>query len=120
MLPPIENLLDKLIIHKGGSYTGAKLSTPSYSPSENFILYQNYPNPFNPTTTINFSVPHLSTVSIFIFNIRGEFIEEVINDIYDPGNYTVRLNADRYANGIYLYRLATDHSVHTKKFIIIK
>ncbi len=31
---------------------------PAESPNE-FRLYQNYPNPFNPSTTINYSIPHI-------------------------------------------------------------
>ncbi|SVD69121.1 uncharacterized protein METZ01_LOCUS421975, partial [marine metagenome] len=69
---------------------------------DKFHLYQNYPNPFNPSTSINFSVPSMALVSISIYNIRGEFIEQLVNDIYQPGNYSVNLHAAEYASGIYL------------------
>jgi len=87
---------------------------------ENFALHQNYPNPFNPTTNIQFSVPNLSPVSISIYNLRGEFVEYLVNDVYEPGNYTIHLNAGDYFSGIYFYRLQTDNSILERKFIIIK
>ena len=87
---------------------------------DNIQLHQNFPNPFNPTTNIQFSVPNLSPVSISIYNIRGEFIEYLVNGVYEPGNYTMHLDAGDYFSGIYFYRLQTENSILTRKFIIIK
>ena len=112
--------IDKLVIHNGGNYTGDDLSNSFDLVPKNFVLHQNYPNPFNPTTNIQFSVPNLSPVSISIYNLRGEFIEYLVNDVYEPGNYTMHLDAGDYSSGIYFYRLQTDNSVFTRKFIIIK
>ena len=112
--------IDKLVIHNGGNYTGDDLSNSFDLLPGNFVLYQNYPNPFNPTTNIQFSVPNLSPVSISIYNVRGEFIEYLVNEVYKPGNYTMHLDAGDYSSGIYFYRLQTDNSVITRKFIIIK
>ncbi|NWJ43172.1 T9SS type A sorting domain-containing protein [Marine Group I thaumarchaeote] len=112
--------IDKLVIHNGGNYTGDDLSNSFDLLPKNFVLHQNYPNPFNPTTNIQFSVPNLSPVSISIYNLRGEFIEYLVNDVYEPGNYTMHLDAGDYSSGIYFYRLQTDNSVFTRKFIIIK
>jgi len=112
--------IDKLVIHKGGNYSSIDLSNSFGVIPENFVLHQNFPNPFNPTTNIQFSVPNLSPVSISIYNLRGEFVEYLVNDVYEPGNYTMHLNAGDYSSGIYFYRLQTDNSILTRKFIIIK
>ena len=112
--------IDKLVIHNGGNYTGNDLSNSFDLLPGNFVLHQNYPNPFNPTTNIQFSVPNLSPVSISIYNVRGEFIEYLVNDVYEPGNYTMHLDAGDYSSGIYFYRLQTENSILTRKFIIIK
>ena len=87
---------------------------------DKFTLEQNLPNPFNPETRINFSVPHLSPITISIYNLKGELIEELINDIYEPGNYKVNFNATGYASGIYFYRLKTGFGNYTRKLMIIK
>ena len=112
--------IDKLVIHNAGHYTGNDLSNSLDLLPENFVLYQNYPNPFNPTTNIQFSVPNFSPVSISIYNVRGEFIKYLVNDVYEPGNYTMHLDAGDYSSGIYFYRLRTENSILTRKFIIIK
>lgn len=73
-----------------------------FTPKE-FILYQNYPNPFNPTTTIKYSLPVESLVSIYIFNALGEVIEELVSKVQSSGNYEVTWNAQNYSSGIYYY-----------------
>ena len=112
--------VNSLTMYRSGEYTLTNLSNKDYILPDNYTLEQNYPNPFNPSTNINFSIPYLSLVSISIFNIRGELIEELVNNIYEPGNYITRFNAAKYSSGIYFYRLQADNSVYTKKFIIIK
>ena len=47
---------------------------------ENFILAQNYPNPFNPTTTISFTLPQKSTISLGIYDAGGRLIRELVNE----------------------------------------
>ena len=111
--------IDYIKIMKG-SETLYNVADILYMLPENIQLHQNYPNPFNPTTSIKFSIPTNSTVSISTYNIRGEFIEELINDTYEPGDYEIIFNAVKYASGIYLYRLKANNSVITKKIIIVK
>ncbi len=112
--------IDKLVIHRGMHYIGTDLSNSSNFVPEYFVLHQNFPNPFNPTTNIRFSASSISPISISIYNIRGEWIEEIVNGVYGPGYYTVRFDAGEYASGIYLYRMETENLVQTKKFMIIK
>ena len=112
--------IDYIKIMKGSETPLTNTSDMSSFLPDNIQLHQNYPNPFNPATNIQFSVPNLSPVSISIYNLRGEFIEYLVNDVYEPGNYTMHLDAGDYSSGIYFYRLQTDNSVFTRKFIIIK
>ncbi|UCD93473.1 MAG: T9SS type A sorting domain-containing protein [Candidatus Zixiibacteriota bacterium] len=90
-----------------------------------FDLRQNYPNPFNPSTTIEFSVPVRSTVAVTICNILGETVVELINGIYEAGNYSVIWDGTdargrMAASGIYLYRVTTGSSTLAKKMLLIK
>ena len=112
--------IEDLTLYSSGDYNTNNLSHLVQVLPNQFLLEQNYPNPFNPTTNINFSVPSMALVSVSIYNIRGEFIEQLVNDIYEPGHYSVNLYVEEYASGIYLYQLKADNSVYTKKFIIIK
>jgi hypothetical protein len=90
-------------------------------------LNANYPNPFNPTTTIVFSVGAISTshVSIDIYNIRGQHVRKLVDDVYTDGEHSVVWNgtdeAGRdVASGIYFYRMKTDDFSETRRMILLK
>ena len=75
-----------------------------------FELLQNYPNPFNPTTTIPYRIAERSIVSIEIYNVLGQHIVTLVNDIREAGFYEVMWNgfntAGQYsASGVYFYIL---------------
>jgi hypothetical protein len=62
----------------------------------------NYPNPFNPSTKIKYSVPLESRINILIYNILGEKIDELVNEIQLPGNYEMNWSGNNHPSGIYL------------------
>jgi len=84
------------------------------------FLEQNYPNPFNPTTTIMYSIPEISKVSLTLFNLLGQEIITLVNDEKPAGNYSVNLNAVNLSSGVYFYRLKAGNFVETKKMILLK
>ena len=86
----------------------------------NYSLSQNYPNPFNPTTTINYSIPKRSQVSIIIYNAIGEEVEELVDDIQSTGNYKVIFNGRNLTSGIYYYQIKAGEYLETKKMLLIK
>lgn len=74
--------------------------------SRSFSLEQNYPNPFNPTTSIRFSLPANSTVSLTVFDISGRKVATILNNENMPqGNHIHSFDASNLASGTYLYRL---------------
>ncbi len=68
-----------------------------------YALYQNYPNPFNPSTTINYSLPFESNVTINIYNSLGERVSTLVNAVYNAGNHEITFDASNLASGIYFY-----------------
>ncbi len=56
-------------------------------------LEQNYPNPFNPGTTIQFSVPEATHLSIEIYNTLGQKIRTLANAEYTTGIYSLSWDA---------------------------
>ncbi len=69
-----------------------------------YTLGQNYPNPFNPATTINFSVPTQSRVSIEVFDLLGQKVATLVNDIRQAGSHQIAWAAN-VPSGIYFYRM---------------
>jgi beta-glucosidase len=87
---------------------------------ERFNLKNNYPNPFNPNTTIEFTLPIASEVTLSIFNILGEEITTVVSERLSPGEYKYKWKADKLSSGVYLYQLKTEEFIKTKKMILMK
>ena len=92
-----------------------KILTP-----KSFNLSQNYPNPFNPATTILFSIPKTSHVTLKIYDVMGREVKTLIKQKFEQGNYEVFWNAENLASGTYFYRLKTDDFEQTKKMTLIK
>ena len=83
-------------------------------------LYNNYPNPFNPATTIDYSVPKSSLVTIKIYDVLGREVKTLVNGEKIPGNYSVIFNDSNLPSGIYFYRMQAGSFVSTKKMILLK
>ncbi len=91
-----------------------------------YSLKQNYPNPFNPSTSIAFSIPIESKVSLIIYDIIGKEVTKITSGIKNAGNYSIIFNAKGLSSGIYFYTLqanSLDGKVNfreTKKLVLIK
>jgi hypothetical protein len=83
-------------------------------------LVQNYPNPFNPVTTIKFEIPKKSFVSLKVYNLLGEEIEELAGGVFLTGVHSVIFDASRLASGIYFYKMRANNFLQTKKMFFIK
>jgi hypothetical protein len=81
---------------------------------------QNYPNPFNPTTSINYSIPKASSVSLKVYDIIGNEVATLVNEFKNPGNYLVQFDASKLSSGVYFYRIQADDFTSTKKLLLLK
>ncbi len=107
-------------IDNDGAYEFSDVVDVNVGTPESYSLSQNYPNPFNPTTTINYSLPLDSRVTINIYSITGELVRSLVNEDKSAGSYSVELNASDLASGTYFYRLIANDFVQTKKMLLIK
>ena len=85
-----------------------------------FALEQNYPNPFNPNTMIRFSVPQNSMVNIKVYNIVGQEVAEIVNDVKTSGRYEISFEANGLASGIYLVKMQAGDFTSTIKMTLLK
>lgn len=85
-----------------------------------FSLSQNFPNPFNPSTTIKYSVPQSSNVVIKLFDVLGNEIETLVNEVKPAGTYEITWSSANLPSGVYFYQLKAGDFVQTKKMLLIK
>ncbi|MBU0984841.1 MAG: T9SS type A sorting domain-containing protein [candidate division Zixibacteria bacterium] len=85
-----------------------------------FELAQNYPNPFNPTTTIEFSLPTASRVTVSVYNILGQEVATPADGRFDAGVHRIEFDGAELPSGIYFYRMTWENAAVTKKMILLK
>ena len=85
----------------------------------------NYPNPFNPVTTITYELSAQATVSLTIYNVRGQKIRDLVrseqrsglNNIVWDGRDDQRRDV---ASGVYFARLQAGATVITRRMLLIR
>lgn len=87
---------------------------------DGYSLGQNYPNPFNPVTTISFSLPNASVARLDIYNIRGQRVATLVNELLDAGDHVITWDASNLASGVYLYRLEAGVFSEVRKMTLLK
>ncbi|MCB0726388.1 MAG: FG-GAP repeat protein [Ignavibacteriae bacterium] len=87
---------------------------------DKFSLSQNYPNPFNPVTNLEFGISELGLVTIKVYNAVGREVVTLVNEVKEPGYYTIKFNAANLASGVYFYRMTAGDFSAVKKFILLK
>ena len=85
-----------------------------------YKLEQNYPNPFNPVTKIRFAIPGSSNVKLFVYDVTGRLVSELVNGELNAGEYETNFNAAEFTSGVYFYTMQAGNFKETKKLVIIK
>ena len=87
---------------------------------DKFALEQNYPNPFNPSTTIKYSIPNQTNVTIKVFDVLGCEVTTLVNEEKPAGTYEVTYDASGFSSGVYFYKLKAGNYVETKEMILLR
>lgn len=103
------------------SYGSPTVYTPEPETPARFTLEQNHPNPFNPSTRISYAVEALGLVDLKVFNLLGQEVATLVNEVKPAGKYTVDFNAEGLGGGVYFYRLSTEGGFsETRKMILLR
>jgi hypothetical protein len=83
-------------------------------------LQQNYPNPFNPSTQIRYSVATSGHVSLKVFNVLGQEVASLVDEVQTAGSHEVRFDAAALPNGTYFCRMKSAGFEETQKMLLLK
>ncbi|MGA2623723.1 MAG: T9SS type A sorting domain-containing protein [Bacteroidota bacterium] len=108
-------LLDDLSFGPAVSVDELPITVPT-----SFELSQNYPNPFNPTSTISYSLPQKSFVTLKLYDLLGREVRTLVNGEQEPGKYLRIVDANDLPSGVYFYRLHAGKYTDIKKMLLLK
>ena len=101
--------------YSGGTSVVEEMDAPS-----NISLEQNYPNPFNPQTTIRFNLDMPGKVSLSVYNLLGQKVAVLANEVFSAGTHQRTFNAANFPSGVYMYRLEFNGVQLTRKMTLLK
>ena len=87
---------------------------------------KNHPNPFNPETTISYSISEESNVELSVYNIKGQKVRTLVNNIIERGNHSIiwkgiNDSGNSVATGVYFYKLSVNNKIKAvKKCLMLK
>jgi hypothetical protein len=90
-----------------------------------FALGQNYPNPFNPTTKMTVAVPKAAMVEIVVYNILGQKVRTLVNEVKPAGYHTIEWNGKSdvgsiVPSGVYFMRMVSGSFTKVNKLLMLK
>jgi len=114
-----------LTLEEGTLHTvGVAENQDSAIPTE-FALFQNYPNPFNPVTTFQYQLPKAEHVTLTIYNLMGQKVRTLVNEVKQPGSYKIEWNGKNsyqvdVGTGLYVVRMEAGEFTESKKILLMK
>lgn len=91
----------------------------------NLFSLENSPNPFTDKTIIHYSISDRTNVLLVIYNVTGEKIRLLTNELQNPGSYSVvwdkrDSNGQTMPAGVYFCRLEAEGYKNTAKMTVIR
>ncbi|MCF7920923.1 MAG: T9SS type A sorting domain-containing protein [Candidatus Cloacimonetes bacterium] len=83
-------------------------------------VFNAYPNPFNPETTITYQLAAAERVKFDVYNVRGQKVSVLLDEIQDTGQHSFSWNAEGLTSGIYYIRMTSGAVMENRKIVLIK
>jgi hypothetical protein len=113
----VQEVFDHSIAYES-IFTGVSLISTEVPSS--FMLLQNYPNPFNQSTIFNLQCAMKCMVTLKVFDITGREVQILVNEVLQPGTYSIRFDGSGLNSGVYFYKLITGEYTETKRMVLLK
>jgi len=105
-----------------GEISRPAFSVPYLSTGNNDYLSHCYPNPANEKTTVYFDLPCDSKTTLNIYNLNGQLVRTVVNEMMTAGQHTVIIPVTDIKEGVYFYSLTTSGNINinqSKRLVIV-
>jgi len=112
-----------ILIEKGTNHiivNDSILVGVNFEKAGSFGLNQNYPNPVNSTTLISYQLQENTFVTLEIFDFQGREIITLVKEYQNEGDHSVQFNVSGLQNGVYFYKIKTEHFQDIKKLLVLK
>jgi hypothetical protein len=98
---------------------------PVVTESAGFRLGPARPSPFADATSLRFRVPERESVTIDVFNVRGQLVRHLVDDVLDAGEHVRRWDGRSdggaaVSSGIYFYRMQAGEFRATRKLVRVR
>lgn len=80
---------------------------------------QNFPNPAAGTTKIYYGIPVPERVTLKLYNILGQCVATLVDDVQPAATYTVTVSTSGLASGVYFYRLMAYPFNEVRKLVVL-
>jgi flagellar hook assembly protein FlgD len=92
---------------------------------QTITLNPNYPNPFNLETRIEYALPEPGRVSLMIYNVKGQQVRKLVDEIQSGGYKSVLWNGrddfgQEVGSGVYFIRLMVGRQSFVRKVSLQK
>ncbi len=79
-----------------------------------------YPNPFNSNSIIEFKIPQMTNIKIYVYDLLGRRVKTLLNENKEIGEYKINFNSDKLPSGVYFIGLITEYDNKFIKIISLK
>ena len=79
-----------------------------------------YPNTFNPATNFQYEIPAYSMVDIYIYDISGRVVEQLVSSYQSPGAYNILWDASNHASEMYILFMKSNDFINSQKISLTK
>ena len=85
-----------------------------------FRVDPGYPNPFNSQIRLTFELTQKTAVRITIHNIKGQLIDQLVNEMFNPGVHSLEWDAKDFASGLYVVKFCMEEIKQVQRVILLK
>ena len=85
-----------------------------------FLIYPNFPNPFNSSTNLKILLNNKGSISLTIFNLKGETIENISIENLNEGINFFKWKPNGIPSGVYFIKSSFNDRIQTQKVLLVK